>query len=298
MVFLEWQQIGKWFSTDDVNKSIQNNNANNLSNNPWKDSATNTADTPVLMLSAWLSDTRAPIGASNPIIAKEGNTVYFRNNMNNFIDNPISTAYLYSSGLRIAIDRNKSIPYDYPYIIKFKARINNYQNNNITGYESTYNFMNICNIDKKIIDGRYRLCFNSTKNVGLTTNSGPKNAQTEIVYPLSDEILNGAWFEVEVLWSEFKETVRINGYSIGSDDTTKTTSRLGTSRNEILLATSYNRNSHAPCFDISDIEVKRIYERTVTPPSIKITQEDGEEENTVKLTAQAYTDPIPDLSKH
>ena len=61
------------------------------------------ADTPVLMLSAWLSDTGAPIGASNPIIAKEGNTVYFRNNMNNFIDNPISTANLYSSAYALLL---------------------------------------------------------------------------------------------------------------------------------------------------------------------------------------------------
>ena len=280
-MFLEWHQIGKWFSRDDVGKDI----TSNTGSRPWTDSAENLADTPILMLSAFHD-----YGASGilPKIVKEGDVIYFRSEFENYTDDPNNNYPRYKAGLRIAINPNKATPNQYPYVIKYKARINNPQQ--VSGYESTFNFLNICNIDKKIINGRYRLCFNSTQNKGLTTNT-PLSSGSEIEYPLSDNILNGDWFEVEILWSSEKETVRIDGYSIGSDSLT--TSKLNSGSNEFHIVTAYNWSSECPRFDISDIEVKRIYERTVTPPTLKITKEDGEN-NTVILTAHGFTDVVPD----
>lgn len=311
--FLQWQQIGKWFEkapdgTSDIltqNGNMANNSGYNTSSNPFIHDAYNHADDPILMLTAYISANNVS-GSPVPEFKKEGNVIYFRNNFTTYVNNPKSNGSgVGYSGVRIGIDQNRSIANPYPYYLTFKARINNphevngsastsYQPNptpdSTNEYESAYHVINICNIDKKIINGRYHLCFNSTGTQGLTRNT-PVNNTTEINYPLSESILAGDWFTVEVLWSELKETVRINGYSIGSDS--QTTSTLGNINTPIIIATAYNWNSHSPHFDIADIEVKRIYERSVVPPTLKIEKQDNGD-GTVTLTAQGYTDIVPD----
>lgn len=306
-MFLEWQQIGKWlFDGTDIGDKVVADSAQNTSANYYgKDRFTNAADTPLMIMTAFRpSQNSKPAEA---VVMRENGITFCRCRFTDKYDrNFTGTKYTSACGLKLLLDPNKTVGYDYPVLIKYKMRINN--PDKVDGCSVGVGYLNnkIFVIDKKIVDGVYKLCIKSL------------NGNSEINYPLSQKILNGEWVDVEILWTPEKETVRLDGWSIGSDSNTRSPLNYATSITSYTVTyntpentyrsissstlpgfkgfdilTSYSHDLESPDFDIGEIEVRRIYERTITPPTIKITSE-VIDDTTVRLTANGYTGVIPD----
>ena len=298
-VFLEWHQIGKWLFDGSDNGDIPVTGETTSTNPNWYgiNRFTNLADTPLLKMSAVILDSSGSnVTSSGVNFVDKAKAVVTRENDITFVRCRFTEKYTREQlqtttnarkgycGLRIMLDKNKTEAFDYPVLVKYKMRINNPAN--VDGFSPTGNYKHLFDIKKVMVDGQYKLCF-----VSPVTG-------TEISYPFSQKILDGEWFDVEILWTPEKETLRIDGWSIGSDEGTKSNianSPLGKTNNktEFNIITSYNCENETPDFDISQIEVSRIYERYVTSPSIRITSE-VIDDTTVRLTANGYTGHIPE----
>lgn len=140
------------------------------------------------------------------------------------------------SELQYFLNDQKVLITDLPCKIKFKARMYNYINKDDTPFEF---FQNVF-IDYELVNDMLIPCFS--------------NGNKDDNEPFNTSMLNGEWFDFEVLWVDGVEYVYLNNVCIFNFETD---SILNESTKTIV---NYNENFEI-AFDIKDLQFYKMYEK-------------------------------------